>query len=265
VRTRVIAVDWSGARTDTRKHLWLAEAEGSGRLVRLEPLSARAALTRELLARTDVVAVGLDFAFSFPGWFLESIGARTAPELWARVAERGEDWLRGCEPPFWGRPGRPRPALAGGAWRRAELAVPRVRGIAPKSVFQVGGAGAVGTGSLRGMPVLDVLRRSGARIWPFVAGHGEPLVVEIYPRLLTGGVRKSDRAARASLLAERYPDLDAEHAQDAVRSEDAFDAAVSALVMVEHVADFHSLPDESDPELRLEGRIWHPGWRLDQL
>jgi len=33
--------------------------------------------------------------------------------------------------------------------------------------------------------------------------------------------------------------------------------------MVEHVDDLRALPDERDSELRLEGRIWHPGWRLD--
>jgi hypothetical protein len=35
--------------------------------------------------------------------------------------------------------------------------------------------------------------------------------------------------------------------------------------MIEHLADLQSLPDELDDELRLEGRIWHPAWRSDQL
>ena len=43
----------------------------------------------------------------------------------------------------------------------------RVRGIAPKSVFQIGGAGSVGTASLRGMPVLQRLREAGFAVWPF--------------------------------------------------------------------------------------------------
>ncbi len=89
------------------------------------------------------------------------------------------------------------------------------------------------------------------------------MVVEIYPRLLTGGVRKSNALERQNVLAERYPLLRAEHVGMAVRSEDAFDAAVSALVMIEHLDDLCALPDEPDPQLRLEGRIWHPGWRLD--
>jgi hypothetical protein len=130
-------------------------------------------------------------------------------------------------------------------------------------MFQIGGAGSVGTGSIRGMPLLHALHQAGASVWPFVRG-GWPVVVEIYPRLLTGPVRKSDPSARRALLEERYPSLDKEHVRLATLSEDAFDAGVSALVMVEHMADLRDLPDAPDPQLRLEGRIWHPAWRLDR-
>jgi hypothetical protein len=114
------------------------------------------------------------------------------------------------------------------------------------------------------MPLLLRLHQSGARVWPFTS-FGDPVVVEIYPRLLTGPVRKSNRDARHELLTTRYPDLDAEHFEAASLSEDAFDAAVSALVMIEHVADLRTLPAEQQPHLRVEGRIWHPGWRSDPL
>ena len=36
--------------------------------------------------------------------------------------------------------------------------------------FQIGGAGAVGTGSIRGMPHLLTLARNGFGIWPFSEG-----------------------------------------------------------------------------------------------
>ena len=261
----VIAIDWSGAADRVRNHLWLAEASQSGRLVRMEPVPGRSALARgalELL-RPEVVAVGLDFAFSLPAWFVEEVGANSAPELWAHVERQGEAWLAACAAPFWGRPGRRRPVSDKPSFRRTELAVPRTGGIGPKSVFQIGGAGAVGTGSIRGMPLLRQLHEAGATIWPFVRG-ARPIVVEIYPRLLTGPVRKSVAAERQRLLAERYPTLDAQHRDLAMASEDAFDAAVSALVMAEHVADLLALPDEPDPQLRLEGRIWHPRWCLDK-
>jgi hypothetical protein len=206
----------------------------------------------------------LDFSFSFPAWFVRQLGLSDGPTIWGYVAEHGESWLASCAAPFWGRRGRPRPALAGPSLRRAERAVPRIAGISPKSVFQIGGAGSVGTGSIRGMSLLARLTGSGAAIWPFASG-GETTVVEIYPRLLTGPVRKSRPAERAALLAARFPGLSPEHRLLAIGSEDAFDAAVSALVMAEHAADLAALPAETDGELRLEGRIWHPGWRADRL
>jgi hypothetical protein len=267
---RAIAIDWSGDLRNARQHIWLAEAEQPGRLVGLEAGRDRGEMANHLaeLARTrcDLV-IGFDFAFSFPAWFLAHAGLRTAPELWAHVARHGEGWLARCEPPFWGRPGRrrPPPIPACPPLRRADLAVPRTAGVAPKSIFQIGGAGAVGTGSLRGMPVLCQLADAGARVWPYCNDEGRPTLLEIYPRLMTGAVRKSSTVARAELLARRYPDLAAEHRQLATASEDAFDATVSALVMVEHVSDLAALPVERDPVLRLEGRIWHPGWRQDPL
>jgi hypothetical protein len=267
---RVIAVDWSGDARMARQHIWLAEAttELPGELVRLEAGRDRAEIAEHLLQLADAaVVIGFDFAFSFPTWFIETLGVTTAPELWAQVATHGEGWLAACEPPFWGHPGRPRPTPKDEqpALRRTDLAVPRTAGVAPKSIFQVGGAGAVGTGSIRGMPLLHRLHTRGARIWPYCGEGGQPIVVEIYPRLMTGAVHKSNPLARTDLLARRYPNLRTEHRQLAIASEDAFDAAVSALVMAEHASDLDALPAVTDPALRLEGRIWHPGWRADRL
>jgi hypothetical protein len=259
---RVIAVDWSGAATrGGGGHIALAEATRSGRLDRLE-----CGLSREDVLNRVTVGdiVGFDFAFSCPAWFAERIGVASAPDLWAYVVQHGEDWLTRCEPPFWGRRGHPRPKTPEARFRQAELALPRTGGIGPKSLFQIGGAGAVGTGSIRGMPLLSRLHAAGARIWPFTA-VGAPLVVEIYPRLLTGPIRKSNQLARQRFLADRYPGLGPEHRAAATRSEDAFDAAVSALVMIEHADDLVALLPEADPILRLEGRIWHPRWRADRL
>jgi predicted nuclease with RNAse H fold len=142
-------------------------------------------------------------------------------------------------------------------FRRTELALRR-RGLLPKSVFQIGGWGAVGTGSIRGMPLLLRLREAGAAIWPFDP-PGWPLVLEIYPRLLTGPVVKSRPAARQAYVARWYPNL----AEWSIASEDAFDAAVSALVMARHADNLAALPSEPDHELRLEGRIWYPDWDTD--
>lgn len=266
--TRVLAIDWSGAALHAERRIWLAEALDGQRLARLVSGYSREGVATWLVeeaARTPRMVIGLDFAFGFPAWFSQRVlQASTGPDVWARVAEVGETWLRACEPPFWGRPGCPRPSDTPGPWLRwAEQAVAPVAGIRPKSVFQIGGAGSVGTGSLRGMPLLERLHRAGARVWPF-DDAGWPLVVEIYPRLLTRAVVKSSMVQRERYLDAVFPLLALEHRQAAIVSEDAFDAAVSALVMAACVADLETLPPELDPCLRLEGRIWHPEWRRDQ-
>jgi hypothetical protein len=153
---------------------------------------------------------------------------------------------------------------------RAEIADPlaaaRIAGIAPKSVFQIGGAGAVGTGSLRGMPGLLRLRSAGFKIWPFdVPSLEEPLVVEIYTRLMTGAVTKSSEAARTVYLAKKrresglYAGISRRVLARAKASEDAFDALVTAMVMVEHRGEFAGLRQTEDEVFLMEGRTWVPG------
>jgi hypothetical protein len=107
------------------------------------------------------------------------------------------------------------------------------------------------------MSLLRRLHLAGWAIWPFDP-PGWPLALEIYPRLLTGAVVKSSRLARAAYLAARFPALDPALAARAGAGEDAFDAAVSALVMAEHAAALASLPSRTDPLTLLEGEIWRP-------
>jgi hypothetical protein len=259
--TRTIAVDWSGAVHGVRKKLWLAEAR-DGALVRLECGRDRSELVAHLieLARVDrELVVGLDFAFSFPEWFLVTRGVRDAPSLWSLVERHGEEWLSACDYPFWGKRGKtkPAPGRTPTLYRRTESEHLPVRGIVPKSVFQVGGAGAVGTGSLRGMPWLARLADAGFAIWPFHAPR-LPLVLEIYPRFLTGPVTKSSTVARGLHLARHCARQDRELVARAASGEDAFDAALSALALNAHVESIARLHEERDETYRLEGRIWRP-------
>jgi len=269
---RVIAVDWSGAYEvrEQRARIWVAEAQG-GRLMHLESGRDRAGVVELLLrekARDPTFIVGLDFAFSFPAWYLEQHGLGSAPELWERVDRDGAQWLAACEWPFWGKPGQGRPNLPKHL-RQTEAKVHRTSGFLPKSVFQISGAGSVGAGSLRGMPVLRRLRDAGFSVWPFDP-PGWPRVVEIYPRVLTGRVNKSNVEQRTAYLRDRWPSLHATapalHAL-ATSSDDAFDAAVSALVMDAHADDLAALARPGDaaaqsgqsaPEATLEGEIWVP-------
>jgi Protein of unknown function (DUF429) len=255
----VLAVDWSGRKTGERRYVWTAEA-ADGELVGLACGRSRAQLTDDLVARADAdpgLVVGFDFSFSLPAWFLDERGYAGAPDLWEAATRDGERWLADCAPPFWGRPGRRRPELPE-HFRVTEAELTAVGGIRPKSTFQVGGAGSVGTGSLRGFPLLARLRAAGFAIWPFDVPAAPPVAVEIYPRLLTGEVVKSDPAARRAHLDRLYPGLAAPWRDLAVGSEDAFDAAVSAVVMSHHEAELRALPALDDPVLRREGRVWDP-------
>ena len=255
----VLAIDWSGRRTGERRYLWTAEA-ADGELVGLACGRTRGELAADLVARAAErpgLVVGFDFSFSLPEWFLDQQGFAGAPELWEAATRDGEDWLRDCAAPFWGRPGRPRPELPQHL-RVTEAGIAAVGGVRPKSTFQIGGAGSVGTGSLRGFPVLARLRAAGFCVWPIDAPAAAPVAVEIYPRLLTGAVVKSDPQARRAHLDERHPGIAPEWRDLAINSEDAFDAAVSALVMSGHEHELRALPVVDDPVVRREGWVWSP-------
>jgi hypothetical protein len=287
---RVVAVDWSG-RVDIagqRRHIWAGVWTAATDKVTLEAGRTREELCAWLIAmaeETPRMVVGFDFSFSYPAWFLRELGIASAPEFWRFVADgQGEKWLhRECEDVrFWGKP-KKKPAEFCGEHghrmlRRAEtvlkvrteitdpIAAARIAGIAPKSVFQIGGAGAVGTASLRGMPELLRLREAGFRIWPYdKPSMKEPLVVEIYTRLMTGAVNKSSETARTAYLLKKrrenplYAKLPRAVVSSARASEDAFDALVSAMVMVEHRAEFSNLKKTSDEVFRMEGQTWVPG------
>lgn len=225
--------------------------------------SSRAVDTREETAawiisqaKEGEVRIGLDFAFGFPAWFARERGCRSIDDVWRMTATHGESWLSECSPPFWGRPGRARPDIPN-QWRATENAVRAMTGFSPRSVFQIGGAGAVGTGSIRGMPLLASMRKAGLRIWPFDLAEGATLI-EIYPRILTGTVIKKVGSARSEYLARYWPELQHEPAAIAASSDDAFDALVSALVMCRYSDDLAELWQPSDSIAPLEGEIWQP-------
>lgn len=256
-----IAVDWSGAAgpTTVSKHICLARAR-DGRLLELVVGLSRDRAVAAIIERALLpgrVIVGLDFGFSMPAWYLLERGIGSACELWRSAAVEGEQWLSRCDPPFWGRPGKCRPDLEA-HMRLTESRVAPVGGIRPKSVFQLGGAGSVGTGSIRGMPALLRLQEAGCSIWPFDEPRF-PLVVEIWPRLFTGPVAKNNAECRREhLSAIGARAVRPAHFAQAVASADAFDAAVSALEMSLHGSALERLRRPSDRQTLLEGEIWAP-------
>jgi hypothetical protein len=291
---RVVGIDWSG-RVDAagqRRHIW-AGVWTAGKPVRLEAGRTRIEIAEwliELAKETPRMVVGFDFCFSFPAWFVrDEHGAASAPEFWKRVVEDGhaERWLAtGYEDRrFWGKPHKRPAEFSGDHLHRMMRAtdidcklvshIPeaerqaRVKGITPKSVFQIGGAGSVGTASLRGFAVLLRLREAGFKVWPFDrpaldAKRPAPLVVEMYTRLMTGAVKKSNAEARAAYLLKKrreqpeYAALSRTVMQRARAGEDAFDALVSTMVMAERRAEFVALPKPRDPLHGIEGWTWAP-------
>ena len=285
----VIAIDWSG-RIDLagqRRHI-VAATWHNGK-VRIENGRTRDEIAAWLILaaqRDPSLVVGFDFCFSYPEWFVQETGAASGPAFWQVVQDRGEQWLHRASQDrrFWGKPHK-RPAEFSGdhihRMLRAtdidcklishiadEDRAERVKGITPKSVFQIGGSGSVGTASLRGMPMLLTLRNAGFRIWPFDSpAAGKPLAVEMYTRLNTGPVHKSNPTARATYLARKQaedPDYKAlrrtkqgrEALAAAHAGEDAFDALVSCMTMAANRHTFYTLPQPRDPIAKLEGWTW---------
>ncbi len=277
----IIAVDWSGAADERaqRTKIWscLARPEGNG----LEVEDLRAGWTRETLgdwleaeaAGRPAVLIGLDFPFSYPAWFAGHVG-RDWQDLALWCQRSGLAAAAGGHRPFWGLKGSRRPAGVA-VYRRCEVALREGghRGVWPKSAFQVAGAGAPGKGTLRGIPFLQELRQRGFAVWPFdLPVPGQPVVVEIYPRLFYGPLRKSrlaERAAHLDRLRERLGDRIAAPAnawEGARDNDDAFDALVSAVRMGQEAArpehGFGRYPGSfyEDPAVALEGWIWGLPW-----
>lgn len=297
---RVVAVDWSGDKgPGQRKKIWAGVWTAATGKVSLESGRSRVELGEwlvELARETPRMVVSVDCCFSFPAWFLAEHGCATVFDFWQHVAAgHGERWLaRECEDErFWGKAGESRtgkrpiefcgdglrrmmritdwenkiaPRQEGGDPERAA----KMFGITAKSPFQIGGSGSVGTGSLRAMPFLLRLREAGFRVWPFEdaaldAKQPRPLLVEMYTRLLTGAVAKSNPAARKAYLAAKrkedaaYAGLSRGVMAKALGSEDAFDALICAMEMVRWRGEFAGLRATEDAELRLEGITWRPG------
>ena len=283
-----------GARPGARRGPEVARGKPQIRLDAGRTRDETAEWLLELARETPRMVVSVDCCFSYPAWFLAEHGCATVFDFWKHVAAgHGERWLaREMEgvprdERFWGKPHKRPAQFSGEGYRRmmrltdwdnkiaqaAEGGDPdraaKMRGITPKSPFQIGGSGSVGTGSLRAIPLLQRLHEGGFRVWPFedaaLDEKPRPLLVEMYTRLMTGPVAKSNQKARAAYLALRrksdpiYASLPRGVLAKALASEDAFDALVSTFEMVRHASEFSCLHATSDADLLLEGITWTPG------
>ena len=256
-----IAIDWSGAANEVgqRRHI-VAATVRDGRVLDVVAGRTRSEVVHSLHAIGPArghapTFVGLDFSFSVPAWFARSHGCQLIDEVWELVAARGEQWLADCPPPFWGHRATRCQLVVNDRYRECEQRL-RAQHRQPKSVFQIAGAGAVGTGSLRGMPWLAWLRTRGFAIWPLDAA-GQCTALEVYPSLYAQ-VATNDAAGRAAHLARFAPDvLGAREREIAIAGDDAFDAVVSALAMWEQRDALLALEATTDPTTALEGAVWY--------
>ncbi len=253
IPNRVIAVDWSGAKKGFKKKIWLAEVGADG-LRTLKDGWSREKIGEYLsleIERDPKLVIGLDFAFSFPAWFVRQKGCASASELWQHVEAHGEEWLVERQPPFFTKGGWA--DNVNSAYRLTETRL-REQGSTPETVFKLVGPTQVGPGSIRGMPTLTRLSKAGFNVWPFDPPK-LPLVVEIYPGSFYPKGVKSSLEKRLEFL-KRYPDLEELQRANASCSDDAFDAAISAFKMFERRNEFAQLVTIADDSIKVEGQIW---------
>ena len=266
---RFVAIDWSGAKSPAEQRRRIVIGDWQAGNITLSAGRTRDETTEWVIEQslhTPRMAVGIDFSFSLPLWFVKQNGATSIDQFWQIAAEHAEEWLHACDDPFWGRPGRRCPEKhRGPEWRGYRLCEqPAFIGWKPSSTFQIGGAGTVGTGSLRGFSTLMTMRRAGFSIWPF---HPPtfPCVVEIYPRSFTGAIHKSNAAARSAYMRKHLDQqLSAETFDQAAASEDAFDALCSVIGMARQSDEFINLTQAEEPGRLLEGEIF-PGRPISAL
>jgi hypothetical protein len=215
----VIAVDWSGAHRP--KGIWLA-AVREGEVVESRPLPSRETAIEAVIEAPPPVVAGFDFSFSVPEWFAHELGCHTIDDVWASAARDGDAWLRPT-PPFWTTTCN---VVAERRLRRCEAR------LGATSLFALVGAGQVGKGAVRGMPLLPKLRAAGFSIWPFDAA-GQKTALEIYPRVL-----------RPFAPPDAGP----------FASNDERDAVCSALVLWDGYDEITRLRASAD----IEGDIWTP-------
>jgi hypothetical protein len=242
---RAIAIDWSG-RADAagqRAAIWTAVGE-AGELRSLANGRDRGEAVAAALAaieREPATLLGLDFAFSWPRWYLRRERLSAPEEAWARAGALAALPGRALPRPFWGA-GVRRLADAGLDGRdplRLTERSPDAAAAGARSAFQAGGAGTVGLQTIRGMPHLTALRRAGVAIWPFDdARRGTPAAVEIFPRMLARALAPPGAGRGAAFRAAVVGALPAEALaavpgarRRMLASQDAFDAGVAALAL----------------------------------
>ena len=167
----------------------------------------------EEIAKGRRVFCGFDFPFGYPAGFAKSVTGEDTPfALWEWLETEIEDTpthnnrfavashlnkLSAGIGPFWGNgtkidhPHLPRKGLArrDHGWPERREAERLAKGTF--TVWQLAGAGSVGSQTLMGLPVLQRLRRrfgSDLSVWPLEAFDTQIVLVEVWPSLISDAV-----------------------------------------------------------------------------
>lgn len=279
---RFVVVDWSANSAPKlgRDSIWIAVGDRTGE-VAVTNLATRTVAEEFLVERLESdpassTLLGVDFSLGYPAGTAAGLGLTGAPwsAMWDLLVEDIHDddrntnnrfdvaaalnrRLTGAAAPFWGcppsratptlAPTKPHPSGPLAEWRAVEERL-RARGHRPFSAWQLLGAGAVGSQSLLGIPVIARLRQrfgERVRVWPFTTGFASP------PR---------DRGA--IVVAEVWPSLIPIDTNGAVRDAAQVSAMVGWLVETARCEGLGALFSPSLPPSVSEAALAEEGWVL---
>jgi precorrin-8X/cobalt-precorrin-8 methylmutase len=236
-----VMVDWSASSTPKsgKDSIWIAHGHGSGDVQadnvstrRLAGLRVRSIL-EDAVRQGERVLVGFDFPYGYPREFSERIAGGGWSGVWDQLAGAIRDDERnrnnrfsvaanlnaslGDGPgPFWGTPDaavtnalwRTKPPFPCKGLREFRDVERKLAAAQPKSVWQLLGAGCVGSQALLGIPVVRALRRDArladvSCVWPFEGYDAQVVHAEIWPRVVAvrpGAGEVPDRAQVRTLV-----------------------------------------------------------------
>ncbi len=199
---KFIGIDWSGDKNSFQKGISVAECPRGNKVPQIvKPLDdkywTRTSLIEWLYKEIKLQRnlIGFDFAFSYPFYDISCYfpGIKDSPinpeKLWMLIENTnknannyygGQIWLNKTYGKFFNSP-----KVKGSFFssrRRYTERVAKKKILSPSPTFNCVGPGAVGTGTLAGMRILNLLKNK-AKIWPFdeLNFSSKTFVVEIFP------------------------------------------------------------------------------------
>ena len=199
---KFIGIDWSGDKNNFQKGISVAECIKGNKVPQIVKPPDHKYWTRTTLIewlckeiKSQRNLIGFDFAFSYPFYDRSSYfpGIKDSPinsgKLWKLIEDTntnvknfygGEIWASKTYGKFFNSP-----KLKGSHFasrRRCTEIFAKKKILSPSPTFNCVGPGAVGTGTLAGMRILNLLKNK-TKIWPFdkLNFENKTVVVEIFP------------------------------------------------------------------------------------